>query len=132
MHDAQLNLGLREHGVDGFRKTLEPIDAGNEDILHPTVLEFGDHLQPELRPLCLLDLEAKDFLEAVDGDADGQVHGLVDDVPLVLDLDHQGIQVQDRIHGIKRAVLPLPDILHDGIGDAGNELKEKPRSGRSP
>ncbi|GEM_PF-4818549 len=84
-----------------YGRLMDELHSFSVDILHPSVLQLGDHLQPELRTLGLLDPEAQDFLEAVDGDADGQVHGLVDDVPLILDLDHQGIQVQDRIHGIK-------------------------------
>ena len=54
MHDTELDLGLREYGIDSLREAFEPIYAGNEDIFYPTVLEFGDNLQPEFCPLGLL------------------------------------------------------------------------------
>lgn len=47
MHDTELDLGLREYGIDSIREAFEPIYAGNEDIFYPTVLEFSDNLQPE-------------------------------------------------------------------------------------
>lgn len=34
VHDAQLNHGLGEHRLDGIGEALEPIDAGDEDVLH--------------------------------------------------------------------------------------------------
>jgi hypothetical protein len=33
VHDAQLNLHLREHRFDGSRKALQSIDTGHKDIL---------------------------------------------------------------------------------------------------
>jgi len=40
MHDAGLNPGLWENSRDGFRKTFEPVNDRNQDILHPAVLEL--------------------------------------------------------------------------------------------
>ena len=39
-----------EHGLDGFGKPLQTIDAGDEDVLHAPVAQFGDDLAPELGP----------------------------------------------------------------------------------
>ena len=35
MHDAGLHLGLREHGVDRIRKTVQPVNHGDQHVLHP-------------------------------------------------------------------------------------------------
>ena len=34
MHDAQLHRRFRIDRLDGFREALEPVDTGDEDILH--------------------------------------------------------------------------------------------------
>jgi len=53
VHDAQLlgRLGVCHLYILGI--PLQAIHAGNEDILNPTVLELGHHLEPELGPLIL-------------------------------------------------------------------------------
>src|ERR1019366_10518059 len=53
MHDAQLHLGPRIHRFDRFWESLQSIHAGDEHILHSAILQFGQHLQPELRSLVL-------------------------------------------------------------------------------
>jgi hypothetical protein len=49
MHDAKLHLGPGRDRLDGFRKSFQPIHAGDQDVLHPTVLQLRQHPQPELR-----------------------------------------------------------------------------------
>jgi hypothetical protein len=38
MHDAQLDGRPEVDGFDGFRESLQPIDAGEEVVLYPAVL----------------------------------------------------------------------------------------------
>jgi len=45
----------------------------------------------------------------------GQIYRLGDDLAVVLDLDPDGIQVDDGIDIIKGAVLPETDFLGDGL-----------------
>jgi hypothetical protein len=49
MHQAELDLRLREDGLDGFRKALQPIYTGDEDVRDSSGLQFRDDLHPELR-----------------------------------------------------------------------------------
>ncbi len=51
MDDAKLDGGMGIDSLDGFRKSFEAVNAGNKDVLHPTVLQFCDDLQPELGTL---------------------------------------------------------------------------------
>src|SRR5712692_10259384 len=62
MHDAELHFGLGIESFDGLGKSFQPIYAGDEDILHPTVLQFGQHLQPELGSLLLRHPQPQYFL----------------------------------------------------------------------
>ena len=41
MNDAVLDFGVGVNGFDGFRKTLQAIDAGNQDILDATIVQVG-------------------------------------------------------------------------------------------
>ena len=53
VHHAQLHHCLWENGLDGVREALEPVDAGDEDVLYTSVAQFGHDLQPELGALGL-------------------------------------------------------------------------------
>jgi len=79
MDDAELNLGVRKDGLDGFGKTLEPIDTSDEDIFHAPVLQFVYNLQPELGSLGLGGSHAENLLDAFEVDANGQINGFIDD-----------------------------------------------------
>ncbi len=47
MHHAQLHARLRIDGFNGFGQSAEPIHTRNEDILDASVLQLGEHRQPE-------------------------------------------------------------------------------------
>jgi Ran GTPase-activating protein (RanGAP) involved in mRNA processing and transport len=49
MHDAGLDNSLGKHGGDRFRKALQPIHDGNQDVANAPVLELVHHPEPELR-----------------------------------------------------------------------------------
>lgn len=55
MRDTGLNLGVREHCLDGFRKTAQPIHHGNQDVRHAAPLAVVEHLESELGAFSLLD-----------------------------------------------------------------------------
>ena len=53
VHQAELHSGLGKHGLNGIGEALQVIQAGNEDVGHATILQFGHDLQPELGALRL-------------------------------------------------------------------------------
>lgn len=59
-----MRLSLRTHRLDSLGEAPSPIDAGDEDILHTTLLEFDPDLQPELGAFGLTDPEPQKFLRA--------------------------------------------------------------------
>lgn len=74
MHDAQLDAGLRIHRVDGVRETFQAVNAGNEDIVQATILQFCQHIQPELRPFIFGQPHPQQLFLAFDINAQRQEH----------------------------------------------------------
>ncbi len=95
-----------KHGFDGFRKALQAVNAGDEDVFYAPVLQFGHYLEPELCPFGFGGPHAEDFLNTVKGDTDGQIDGLVDDPAIMPHLDPDGIKVHDGIYLVQGPVLP--------------------------
>ena len=62
MDDASLNDGLRKNRIDGFRKALQAIDHGDENILGAAGLQLVDDAQPEFGAFGLLDPDAENLL----------------------------------------------------------------------
>src|SRR5437763_11051368 len=48
VHNAQLHLSLRVDSCDRIWKSSQPVYAGDENVLHAAVAQFGQDLQPEL------------------------------------------------------------------------------------
>ena len=65
MNNADLDLGGWKHRLYGIREALQTIHAGDEYILKPTALQFGNDLQPELSPLFLLKPNAQNVFGSV-------------------------------------------------------------------
>jgi hypothetical protein len=53
---------------------------------------------------------------------DGDVRGLVAHVRAVADLDHQGVEVDDRVERLQGPGLPGHHLLGDGLGDLADRL----------
>jgi len=104
VHHAELYLCLRVDGLYRLGEALQAIYAGDEDVLHSAVLQFGDDLHPELRALGFSGPHAEHFFQAVEVDPKGDIDGLVHDPPLALDLHLKCIEVEDRIDGVEWAV----------------------------
>ena len=71
VHQAELDIGMRKDRCDGIRKALEAVHADNEDVVHSTVLEFRDHLEPELGTFGLGDPKTEQFLLSTQIDPQG-------------------------------------------------------------
>ncbi|MFT6207388.1 MAG: hypothetical protein ACJA0T_001296 [Colwellia sp.] len=54
MNNKELNLGLREYGINCFRKAFKDIHTNNQDVIYPEVLKLSQYVQPELNPLRFL------------------------------------------------------------------------------
>ncbi len=65
VHDAGLDLGLREHGADRLGEALQPVDDGDQDVGDAAVAQLVHDAQPELGALGLLEPEAEHLLGAV-------------------------------------------------------------------
>ena len=74
---------MREYRRNGIRKALEAFNADNEDVVHSTVLEFRDHLEPELGAFSLGDPKTEQFLLASQVDCYCQIYGLEPHDPAV-------------------------------------------------
>ena len=120
VHDAQLHHCLGEHRLNGLRKALEPINAGNEDVLHTAVAQFGDDLQPELGPLGLGQPQAQHLLLARHGDANGQVHRL-DPHRTLAHFYMDAVEVNDGVDRLQGSGLPGFDFIGHRIGYRGNQ-----------
>ena len=122
MDDAGLHRRLGKDGMNGVRKALQAIHDGHEDVLDTAVLQLVHDAQPELRALVLLEPQAEDLLAAVGSDAEGDVHRLVPDEPLVADLHPQGVEEDQRIGRIERPGLPGCDVFQNGVRDGADEI----------
>ena len=120
--DAELHLGPGVYRLYGLRKARQAIAAGDEDVSNAPVLQFGEHVEPELRAFVLLDPQAQEFLVAFQVDAQGQVDRLVPDAAAIAYLDEQGIQEQDRVDLIHKPRLPGHHLVGYGVGDPRDQF----------
>ena len=123
VHQAELDIGMRKDRCDGIRKALEAVHADNEDVVHSTVLEFRDHLEPELGTFGLGDPKTEQFLLSTQIDPQGQIYGFDPHGLAVPHFDVDAIQIDDGVQGFQRARLPGLDVLNDRVGDSGNERR---------
>src|ERR1700693_230441 len=96
--------------------SVQPIHAGDEDVLHAPILQLRQHLQPELRSFRLRYPQPQHFLLAFQVDSQHYVNRLVLDVALVSHFHHQRVQIHDGIQLFQRPTLPGFDFLAQ-VGD---------------
>jgi hypothetical protein len=53
MDNTELDSRLGKYRFDGFGKTSQPINTGNENILDAPILEFGDDRKSEFGGIIL-------------------------------------------------------------------------------
>jgi hypothetical protein len=68
MHDAGLHRRGREDSLDRLGESLQPVDAGDEDVVDAALLEVGEDLHPELRALVGLEPHAEHFALSIHPD----------------------------------------------------------------
>ena len=97
MHHAQLHPRLWIDGLNRFREASQPIDVRNEDIFHPTVLQFRQHREPELGSFALGNPHAEQLLLSVQIDCQYQIERFIDDTLVLAYIDHETVNIDNRI-----------------------------------
>jgi hypothetical protein len=117
VHDAGLDPGLGEDGLDRRGEALEPVDAADQDVLEAALFELGRHREPGLGALRGLEPEPGHVAFAVQVDPDRHVAGAVSDRAAVADLHDQAVEKQDRVDVLERPGLPRLDVGEHRVGD---------------
>ena len=102
MHDARLDRGLGEHGLDRLGESFEAVDARDQDVGDAALLELVEDLHPELRALGLLEPHAEHVTLALHVHAQGEVAGLALNAAALTDLQDQAVEEHDRVDVIER------------------------------
>lgn len=55
MHDAGLDGGIGERGIDGVWEAFEAVENGDQDIFYAPIAQIVHHLEPELGPFIIGD-----------------------------------------------------------------------------
>ena len=96
MHNCTAVLGGTP-SINGIGESLQAVHAGDEGVLHATVLEFGHHLQPELRAFSLRDPDAQQFLIPIQFDTQRQIGVLDAHRNFVAHFDVDAVQINDGV-----------------------------------
>src|SRR5262249_58960054 len=59
---------------------------------------------------------------ALDGDPKRELAGPALHAPALADLQHERVQKEHRVDVVQEALLPLADVVHDGVGDAADQV----------
>ena len=133
MHNCTSHFG--EDGVDRFGKALKPIDGCNQNILDATVVQIGQHLQPEVRAFIFGEVKAQYLFLSIESDTQDRIDGFGNIPPILLDLVVDRIEPDKRLDGLQGTLPPLFEQGNDLVRYAPIEMVEKlyRRSrGRSP
>ena len=116
MNDAALYIRTWEDGLDRVGEALQVVGAGDQDILHPALLQITQHAQPVACPFGLRHVHAQHVLVAVLIHAQHRVHRAVVHRPFVLDLEEGRVHPYDCIHRFQRTCLPGAQVLDHRVG----------------
>ncbi len=124
MHDTGLDHRLRPDGFDSVGETLEPVTAHDQDVAYATVLQLRQDGEPELGAFTfrVTNPDAQDVFTALEINANSQIRRPVSDDP-VTDLDHQSVDIDDRVHLVERPVPPLLELVEHRVGDFRDEIR---------
>jgi hypothetical protein len=84
-------------------KAFEAIHTGDENILHATVLQLGNHLQPALGTRGLGNPQPKYFLVAVQIDPNCQVHRQGLHRAGIANFNVEAVEIADQAGGLASA-----------------------------
>jgi hypothetical protein len=115
VHNARLHCGQRKDRADRLRKSLEPVDDGNQDVGDAASFEFVHHLETKLGALGLLDPQPEHLFFALDVKGERDIDGFVADQTFVAHLDPQRVKENHWVDRVERPALPSPHLLEHGI-----------------
>src|SRR6185312_16977615 len=107
INDTGLYFGLRVNRDDGFLKTFQTINAGNQYIHDTSLLHITDHSQPEVCSLTLGRVHPKYLFPSIFVNAQDIIHTARLRPALFLHLVKHGIQPYNAIQLFQRALLPF-------------------------
>ena len=107
MDNAELNLGIREYGLNSFREAFKAINTGDQDIFHTPVRKICQNLKPKIGPFMLGNVQAEHFLPAFDVYAQNCLYSLSHNFAVFADLVMNGIKPNNRINRCQRPGLPF-------------------------
>ena len=84
MNDAQLHHRFGKDAGDRLRKAFQPVDACDQDIFHPAILQLGDHAQPEFGSFVLRCPQTKHFFVPLYINRLGHINCSLRDSPFVI------------------------------------------------
>ncbi len=121
VNDALLDFGLGIARGNRLRKTVQVVHADDENVLNTAITQVIQYAEPRLARLILADPHTQYILVPIQINPDDHVGGFVDNRPVLLDLEVNGIHINDGVYALNRPILPLFDEWHDLVGDIGNE-----------
>ena len=65
LDNAKLDACFRDYALYGIREAFEVINATDQNILSPSVLEIGQNLQPKVGSFAFGDIHAQEFFMSV-------------------------------------------------------------------
>ena len=101
----------------GAQDRLEAVNDSQHDIINAPVLELVHDAQPELGAFILLDPQAQNLLSAIGAGTQRDVDRLIPNHALIADLNADGVEEDERIGRIERALLPGRDLIQYRVCD---------------
>jgi len=148
--EPRLDRRVREGRVDGVhcpavvclqtmrgREAFEAVNNGNQDVFDAAIAQIVHHREPEFGPFIIGNPQPQNLAFAFRGDTQGHVNGFVFDLTAfhwsagecqhsprgrVADFDPERVEKNNRIHRFQSAVLPVRDLLQNGISDTTDKI----------
>lgn len=116
MDGAQPDMGLRVNAVYRHREALQTVHAGNQDILRPRFLSSVSTLSQNFAPsFSASHMPGNSFWPPVDTRREDD--GFVYYAAILADFYDNAVHINNAIQRIQLPVLPLRNLLFDGVGD---------------
>src|SRR5690606_16484528 len=97
MNDTRLHFRLWKNTQDGLLKTIEIINAGNQNILYASVLKIGKYTEPKVGTFTFRYIDAQQILPPLLVDTQYIVDGSVLHLPVILYFIVHGIKPNNAI-----------------------------------
>ena len=120
MNHAKLSNSLREGRFDCLPDTGEIICTGNQDVFYSTGFDIRENIKPEGCTFGLADPHSQNLLVTGLLQSDHQVDGFTLHLAVLPHLKHDAVHPDNKVHRIKRSLLPLLDVFKNSTGNVGD------------